>query len=151
MTKTRWSVATVVVLALLVGSSSAQEPTPAFEWHSDAAVALPAGSMALADEPCFGLFAEFGLFSIEPKSCYLVVEEDGVQEAVLAAFQGAGYALDDETALDEDAVRYTFSRSDLGAMEVVILLSSDGSMFILGYQEPVKPLSLWTFAPPPSP
>lgn len=135
MNKTRGGFAVVVMLALLIGSSSAQEPTPAFAWHNDPAVALPPGAMALADEPCFGLFAEFGLFSVEPKSCYLLVEGDGAAEAVLAAFQGAGYAVDEETALDEVTVRYSFTRPDLRAKEVVILLESDGSVFVLGYQE----------------
>lgn len=125
----------MVVLAILVGSSSAQEPTPAFAWHNDPVVGLPLGTMALADEPCFGLFAEFGLFAVEPKACYLLVEGEGAAEAVLAAFQDAGYAVDEETALDEVTVRYTFSRSDLSAKEVVILLESDGSLFVLGYQE----------------
>lgn len=128
--------AAAVAVVTLLGSGAAQEPTPAFVWHADEAVGLPPGAMALAEEPCFGLFAELGLFDAEPKACYLVLEVDGVEEALLAAFQAAGYALDDEAEIDDGAVRYSFSRPDRGAREIAVLLESDGSIFILGFQEP---------------
>lgn len=132
----RWMVAAAALaVVMLVGIGAAQEPTPAFIWHSDEAVGLPPGAMALAEEPCFGLFAEMGLFDAEPKACYLVVEPDGVAEYLVAAFNAAGYALDEEAELVEGAVAYSFSRPDRGAREVAVLLESDGSMFILGYQE----------------
>lgn len=127
--------AAAVAVVMLLGSGVAQEPTPASVWHNDEAIALPPGAMALAEEPCVGLFAEMGLFGAEPKACYLVVEADGVADALVAAFNAAGYALDEEAELDEGAVGYNFSRPDRGAREVVVLLESDDSMFILGYQE----------------
>lgn len=119
--------------AVLFGSAAAQEPVPAFQWHSDASVVLPPGTLALAEDPCFGLFAEMGLFEAEPKHCYLILDDEGAREFLVEAFLAAGYTVVAEVQIDEQTFNYTFQSPTGGSPESVTLLYSDGSLFVLGY------------------
>lgn len=122
------TLATVTVLAL------AQEPVPAFVWHTDEAVTLPEGTLQIHDDACMGLSMErFGAF-VEPRACYLVHDGASLRDALVAAFTGAGYTIADEATGEDDATTLTFSHPNRGVAEVVTILPSDGSMFVIGTQ-----------------
>lgn len=123
----------LVVAASLAFLAAAQEPVPAFEWHGDPAVSLPAGAMSLHGMACASLFDDLGLADAEPKHCYLVFEADGAREALILAFEAAGYTLEREVSPEEGAASLSFVHPTRTGAEGVTLLLSDGSMFILGY------------------
>lgn len=122
-----------MVAAILTSLVLAQEPVPAFEWHSDPAVALPEGSMQIHDDACFGLFMELELPPVGPMACYLVLSDEGALDTVTSAFASAGYELVSSDGDEGDRVDLVFRHQGTGVEESVTLLYSDGSVFLVGY------------------